>query len=678
MLLRPERIRIVALSICLASLFLHGSSSSQGARGDITLYDPRIADLVTSTNFPEWSAVVLIDQRIHTWSFEETMIEHAFAVKILTREGIELFGDFISDVYHKKYHDFSVEATIMSPRGERTIVESDNIMKLEFGENEYQYRAAWPGLEIGTIIEIKERIRTEYPITAGQWNFSRGVPTLRSELIFRVPRGALVSFNFTPKDSKLSPVCEIEHKYEKHTITKEVVPPYIDEPYMPPRYIGNPTVYYNIWQATMENYLRFHKIEYDDRLLEWMDEHEIPWALPLMTRNWREIGRAFMNYFDPDTWERDEKANEYRSALSSMIEEIPDKDTSNMVLSLDGILTEFHRRFQPIEHQFFYRNPEESLDHLEGDPFESAYILKRILEERNLRPSIILASDAARGLLDQRNPDPFILRRPLLLISGNGEQYWIDPFVPGHGVNQIPWKYQGVKALWLKEGEKISFITTPLDAAPTNCISRLEEIAIDSSGRLSGKSRISLTGQYLLDVRLENTANDADANRKYLSSLIERLFPDKARVDDVTVESDTRDTMIVSCRYFIDKFGERSGDFMNLDFSAWCTHDVQSAFESDSRKYEIMFPFPETMSLTLKISVPTDYTSVQMPHNAQHEDEWFSYYRTCNHDKSTIAFERTFAITSPKVAAEDYQVARQAIEKIGKFDKESIVLKRSS
>ena len=43
-----------------------------------------------------------------------------------------------------------------------------------------------------------------------------------------------------------------------------------------------------------------------------------------------------------------------------------------------------------------------------------------------------------------------------------------------------------------------------------------------------------------------------------------------------------------------------------------------------------------------------------------------------------VVFKRTFAITSPKVDARDYKEAKQAVEKIWKSDKESIVLKHGS
>lgn len=670
--------RFVAISTVIICLLPCGSISSWGAGDDAPLYDSRIANLVTATKFPDMCAVVLIDRKIHTWSFRETTIERAYALKILSREGIEQFGDFISDMYYKELLDYGIEATVVSPRGERNGVGQDHIKKVEFGRNGYQYRVALPGLEIGAIIEIKEKVKTEYPITSGHWNFSSHVTALRSELVFRVPKGALVVFNFTPKDSKLSPTKEIDHKFEKHTITMEVIPPYRDEPYMPRHNIGNPTLYYHIRQVTMEDYLQFYKLEYDDRFVEWLNEHEIPWELPLATRNWKEIAKSFAEYFDPLTWKDDDEADKYRSALSTMIEEMPYYNASDSALALDGILANFHQRFQAIGHQFVFLNPEEILDHREGNAFELAYVLKRILEERNIPSSIVLASDASRGLLDKRNPDPYILSRPLLLISLNNEEYWIDPFSPECGVNQLPWECQAVRALWLKGKEEYSFITTPHDQASANCIARQEEIEVDANGRLSGHSYITLTGQYLLSVRRENAAGEAGGNREGRFTFINQLFPDVASVDNIIIERDTNDSLIVSCRYSIENFGVRSGDFMYLDFSGWCTNPILTAFESDYRKYEIMFPFPATRRMILRINIPPAYAIVPQVQNVRHEDLWFSFSRSCKQNEDTVVFKRAFEITSWKVDKQHYEEAKQAIMKIRKIDEEPIVLEHGS
>jgi hypothetical protein len=85
-----------------------------------------------------------------------------------------------------------------------------------------------------------------------------------------------------------------------------------------------------------------------------------------------------------------------------------------------------------------------------------------------------------------------------------------------------------------------------------------------------------------------------------------------------------------------------------------------------------------TSRVILSIAAPGGYALIDDVENTKHEDEWFTYSRSYDQNESRILFERIFAITSPKVDAKDYEQAKQAVVKIGKIDKEPIVLKRGS
>jgi hypothetical protein len=677
MMRQSATIRNSLLSALVVGFLFCSFESSRATAADVSPYDTRVAQLVTDANFPGSGAVILIDRKIHTWSFGETVIEHVRAVKILTGEGIDRFGDYISDTFLDEIIDCRVEATVVSPRGERRQVDQGRIRKIEIGRSGYQYRAAFPGLEIGSIIEIVETLRTEHAITCGQWDFSSRVPTLRSELIFRIPLGALVSFTFTPKNNAVAVSSEKDQKYETHTLTMEMVSPYVDEKYMPRNNIGNPTVQYRIRQITMEEYLRFFRIEYDARLAQYIKERGIPWELPLVTGNWNEIAEAFSEYFAAETWQDDPEADKYRSALQAMVQGIPARDTLGIVGALDGVLGEFHRKFQPALHEFYYRNPEKSAELGEGDAFESAYILKRMLELRNIESTVVLVGDVENGMLDERNPDPSSLNRPLLLIDWRGTRYWIDPSAPECGVNQISWECQGVPALWLKNNEQHSFITTPLDAAPANLVAREMDLRVDDTGRLSGRSRIRLTGQPLLEMR-RHIAAGATGNDDNLRVALGGLLPDGTEMDSVSIDVNTKDTIIASCRITRRNFGKRASNVMQLEFSGWFDDRELAAFDAEGRRFEIMFPYPVSRTLALRIAIPSDYSIEQLPAFATREGDWFSYKRSCREDNGAIVLRRTFAITAPRVNAQEYRSGRQAIEAIQSNDKESIVIKKGS
>jgi len=182
----------------------------------------------------------------------------------------------------------------------------------------------------------------------------------------------------------------------------------------------------------------------------------------------------------------------------------------------------------------------------------------------------------------------------------------------------------------------------------------------------------------MLAMRRRLARDATNTGTEDLSSVIGRFLPDGAKVDSLRVERDMRDTTIVSCRYSLDNFGMKSGDFMRLDFSDWCDNRVLSAFESQSRTYDVMLPFPDTRSSEFRIEIPAGYAVVQRPRDATNENRSFSYRRSCTGEDPVLVLKRVFSVTVPTVEALDYTPTRSIVEEIQKSDKEQFVLKRSS
>jgi hypothetical protein len=670
---RATRATLAAL-VALAAL---SSWTAPASAGDDRAYDPRIADLVTAADYPDDGAVVLLDRKHHLYDLEQGKIERTFAVKLLTQEGIDDFGDFLSYVFHESI-EYEVKAVVVSPNGKRKDVGSKHKKKVDIGDDYYQQRIAFPGIEPGSVIEIREKYRASPAPPYGHWDFGHDVPTIRSELVYKVPAGAGVTFNFTPKGYLKQPKPVSDDRYEVYTVTMEVLPPSPDEPYMPRRYEDNPSVFYSLWQITQIDFARFHGMELGDRELDWLKQHNIPFEIELAGNDWLSIGKFYYGYFDPHKWGTDDNAREYDQTVADIASGYEVDPTKPNETVLDEIVSDFHDRFHPIERDFRYENPEETLAHNEGGPFELAYVLKRILDELDFQAYIVLAGDADEGLIEERNPNLSALEHPLVLVDAVSEYYWIDPAAPACGVNQLPWQCQGVKALMLKGEGDCSFVTTPWDTGDENCVVRRENIEVDAAGGLLGTSRITVTGQYLLTLRRDLEGADPDGESEPVQNLLAGLFPDEAALADIAVEVDEKDSVVVSCRYKIDDFAEVSGSFMNLDFSDWCAMPARKAFESETREHEIMFPYVCTRSATVQVTIPPEYTIEHKPGNTDYADGWFNHQRLCFQNGDMLVFTRTFAIKYQRIPAEDYQKAKAAVEQIQKNEKETIVLKRQS
>jgi len=217
---------MVSILIMVSAWSCGGSYLDEGGNREAS-YPEAIVD-VGPDDFPDHGAVILVDRMLHKYSMsvEPTKLERIYRVKILSQEGIDDFGDYVSKRLPTKGVKFDLDASVTSPAGKKTDIGDGDKRKVMIGDRYYQYRIAFPGLEVGSIIEIHEKLEVEDQIISGYWDFASHVPTLRSEFIFMVPKGVDVNFNFTPRESYPKPKPEKKDRYDVYDIVMEAVPPY--------------------------------------------------------------------------------------------------------------------------------------------------------------------------------------------------------------------------------------------------------------------------------------------------------------------------------------------------------------------------------------------------------------------------------------------------------------------
>jgi hypothetical protein len=665
----------------IAAVIILASLSSCGGGASV---DTKMTRSVSASDFADYDAVILLDRKLHEVSLVSdlakasttsgvsyysinyrTYRERTVVFKILTEEGMERFGNFSSSTFNKKYHKYELDASVTSPSGKKQSAGSGNIKKMDIGDKYYRYRMTLPALEVGSVVEIRERVKSNVPVLSGYWDFGARVPTLQSELVFKVPKGAVVKFSMTPKANKAWPKPVNEDKFDVYTISKKNIPPYVKEANMPPNYIGNPSLYYCIWQITGANISNFVELNVN--------------AEPYYA-TWHRIGDQFAYFFDPASWKGAENSAEYRSAIRSFLAELPSSGKTEFESYLGQVLKSFHRKYQAVEDFLFYdsENPEESLLLGEGGPFELAYILRLILREAGIPSSVVIVKDINRGLFDKNIPDIQQLNHPLLLIEGRERDYWIDPYSPESDVNRLPWKCQGVHGLVIGRPGTYAFKATPMDAAVRNTIDSRIDAGFDETGTLSGISRVTVTGQHLMNLKREAGVGKFDEDNKALDTLIDELFPRTYVREDLSIEKDTKDSLCVTVGFSIDDYAERSTNLMSFDFSEWCDRSFHSIFESENRHYDIIFPFCTSVNTTMRIRIPRQFNVAEQAPAVDSRNGSFVYNRMSYQDGESLVLRRYFAVSAATVSAEDFREAKEFADMVYKCDNDPVVLKKNS
>lgn len=634
---------------------------------------------ITADDYPGESAVVLFNKRVHTFEpyieliktyhygiYNNTIFEEKQKIKILTEEGIDKFGDFVSRIYNEENHKYEAEVTVISPKGKKKKFKHKDMERIQIGKRYYQYRFAYPGLEVGSMIEIEQKIKSDVVLLSGKWNFASDVPVLHSEFAFKLPKDAEVKFYMTPEEKLARIKPEKDGKLHVYTIAKDNIPPYRYEPFMSLEHIGNPTLYYYV--RRLPNYVMEDFLDIERGMLEGE-----PYRM-----FWRTIGEAYADYFNPSSWKDKENADQYREEMFRFVDSIDKFMLRGKELRLRKMIEMFHEQFQPIKDKFLYatKNPEECFSLREGGPFELAYVLKAFLNLMDISSEVVLVRDLTDGLLDKRTPTYNAFTHAILHVRCNGEEFWIDPFNHHCALGQLPWECQGVEGLWLSMTGKYVFRNITMDPPDENCIRNVCVGCLNDDGDLSGKLTMTVSGQYLINLRQGIDIAAEGALEEELETLLEDILPETLEYDSLQVIEDGSDELVISLKYSNLSFAETTGDFMNVDFSKWFRRSLASLFEDDARTYDIHFPFMRSDHTTVEITIPEGMQIKELPGTLKVGNEWLGYERDVKSKENTITFTRKLSVKVPTIAADKYGAVKETISEIHKLDKETMVLER--
>ncbi len=672
MKLQPRLFRAAAtLFALLAAISVFFSGGGPVSAGDIDKF-------VTAENYPDHDAVVLLNKCTHTFQVylelhtatkygiaTRTEIERERRIKLLRDGAFGKYGNFESPTYNMKSHEYKVEASVISPEGKKRGVGKENIKKIDLTDRYSRYRIAFPGLEAGSIIEIKETVKSDYPILSGAWDFAEEVPTLRSQLVFRVPKGTNAMFNFMPKAAMKNPDPIQDGKYDVYNVTLENVPPYIDEMYMLPDNIGNPTIYYHVWMISNNDLAA--ALGVDPGMLGGE-----PYSM-----NWKDVAEMLGYYFDPETWEDDEESSGYRA----IIENDMTRFRSGFDITeekFNELLSWFRSEFEAVDDDLFYfsMNPEESFKLRKGGPFELAYVLRYILDQIGVNTNVILVRDADKGLVNRNMPSFAAFTHPLLKVDMMGKELWLDPFSHFCRVDQIPWQCRGIEAMRLLPDGTGKFTLISLTGAEDNCFGNMDETVLDAEGNLAGTTEITISGQHLLDLRRDIDEDDPDKFDEALKKKLKEVYPDIFNEESLEIVENGKDELRAKFSYLIPSFADVAGGYMNIDFSNWHSTSVERVFRTDTRTCDIQFPFLEMDRSSVRIVLPAGAVVEEIPAVEEMSGDYFSYSRNVRVDGNVVTFERVFKVLSPTIEAKNYLVAREFVNRVHDLDGEELIVKK--
>ncbi len=669
--MRVFRISSLIFLLIMLTVQFQSCGGEMSKSFDILSYmDWDVIKEIKPEDFPDDDAIVLLKRKVHLTSiFEggsETEITRIVSIKILREKGLEDLGTYTSDIY-RNGTKYKVEAMVINPDGTKRTVDGENIKKIKIGKNFFQYRIAFPGLEVGSVISLREIESINkvggLPIVSGEWDFASNYYTLHSELVLKMPDVITMKFAFTPKNSEIKPETSEKREYKIYKFTMDNLPGFNAESFMPREFVNNPTVCYFPYKVTFT-----FVDQYRGRMYSWT-----------YIAKWKNALKDIIDYFDPESWEKIKEAKEFTDAMNRLIDTMRTEiDTS----SLEEVVEYFHSKFDAVENGNFSISsivPVVVFKDREGEPFGLAYALYRILNELGYKVDIILLRDQDLGEADRRVIDPDQFNHPIVIVRDNENEYAIDPAAKFLGVNQLPWKCQGVKGVEITANRDFFFVTSPVYRCETNLIYRVDTLEVDGGGAIRGRARITLCGQPLYNLWKKAETKDLNGDSDAIRDFVKDVFPVMFSSSDISVSSNRKDSLTIEFSYSADGAFQAVGSLMNMDFSDWFYSPYFSVFSTEKRRYDVLFHYPFVVETSLNVRLPEGYDLFQNVKELSSENDFFLYERRCSVSGSgeELDFKRVFKLLTKKIEVKDYDQAREFINTVKSYDRENIVIKKS-
>jgi hypothetical protein len=388
-------------------------------------------------------------------------------VKILTEQG-KSWGQMT--IPHSHYDRLlSVKGRTVLPDGRTLPLGSEGKFERRTSQREKRYvtSLAFPGVEVGAILDLSYEIRFDTFLFLQPWYFSDELPVVHSEIIYDVPKGLTIQGGSSdPFKAGVQSSKEITLSGLRLHVWADSLPAVPDEPFGPP--FADIATQVLILPLTLET-----GRERISLLAGWEDVCKYTEEEYANAR--RKDGRV------ADTARRiagSEKDGAARAqALYRFVrDEIATDDDEGIFLNEGASL-------------------EKTLSQKHGDSVEKALLLQALLRETKTAGRIVWAGDRRRGAVDAKLPNPLWFDRALVMVELDGKQVFLDPSDRDLGFGQLaPW-YEGTTAV-LPDKKKPETVTLPEAPFEQNGRRAVIDLALDESGRLAGTGTLALTGHH--------------------------------------------------------------------------------------------------------------------------------------------------------------------------------------
>ena len=389
-------------------------------------------------------------------------------LKVLKEEGKQ-FGDVAiahSGVLRLK----KFEGRTVLPDGRELGLTEESVFleRSSRAKKSFVTKAAFPGVEIGSIIDYRYLFRWDDLAYLEPWFFNNAIPTILSEISYHKPKNMALGHRSwamgggeIQSESRRSPEGVIFRVWMEDLIAIPDEPasfPFAD---LASRFMMIPNeVFVNGTSVPL-----FDSWRSACRLFEESDV-----GYKQFRRGSREAKKLAKKLTATASNQRDMVAAIY-AYVRDEIRDLPSHWISVGTGDADKVLTE-----------------------RQGLPVEKAVLLQAMLEGIKTKPQLVWVSDKREGRADLLVANPWWFEKVLVMIEVAGERVFLDPGDRRLGFGSLSPYTEGTSAVL--HGKKPEIITLPVTPFENNLRRAQVDLSLDDVGRVAGTGSLLLSGHH--------------------------------------------------------------------------------------------------------------------------------------------------------------------------------------
>ncbi|MDX2287192.1 MAG: DUF3857 and transglutaminase domain-containing protein [Bacteroidia bacterium] len=530
-----------------------------------------------------------------------------------------------------------------------TPLEREGKFEDEYSDNLKLYRVTLPNVKVGSIIEYRYDVASEFVFNIQTWNFQHDYPTLYSEYRAQVPdflkfryfvNGTTYPFSVSEQTDIIPAQSDFGVPEVRARWVMEHVPVLREEAFV----------------SSMENYRT--RVEFEVQSLNLPNRPAVPFPV-----TWPAIGADLMT--EPGFGKALGKGGFLPDSMAK-IRALPDEKAR------------IHAIYRMVQHRMKWNNarrfmarqtPEKAWEARTGSAADINLLLVALLREAGFRADPVLLRTRGEGHITR--PSTSLVDFVVAAVQQGEQWLLLDATDPGLPPGLLPVRDLNYEGWRVSESGVFAIDLKPKSghSVQSQCFA-----SISPDGMISGQFQIVRRDYAAISYRAETKAVPAE---DHLRELERETGAEISAYQAGPMDSASR-TLTESFDFALSSADlQQTGDFIYFN-PLLHTRMQENPFTQDKRQYSVEFASPRSFSFSLSMTIPEGYELAETPKDIRFRlpDNSASFLYVTQLNGNMLSVSTQLKITSVLFSPEQYLDLKALYDQIISKHGEPIVFKK--